>query len=62
VCELSFFAFCFLACQRKAIAAELQGHVKEATESPHANYVLQKATLWLPWLPWLRFLINLSPA
>lgn len=26
----------------KAIAAELQGHVKEATESPHANYVLQK--------------------
>ena len=36
--------FCFLfSCQRKAIAAELQGHVKEATESPHANYVLQKA-------------------
>jgi len=26
----------------KAIAQQLEGHVKEATESPHANYVLQK--------------------
>lgn len=26
----------------QAIAQELHGHVREAAESPHANYVLQK--------------------